>query len=237
MAAMDSGSTDRKSTTGSTNTQLSCSLEGTAFWDAHVRIGAGVTVRELYHFSIPQQQQQRFFSAQNARPWHQYTNLVRRSQAFQLVVRSKQDTSKMLCLDMRPANTAKVWDEAVDVLVSSQGPLDDSSPNVRGLYFAVLLNRDLAPEQPASASEETQEDRSLTGTGTLRHSSISSEGSMEDSSTTALWQATPMSDVHIGPLLGHGAYGRVYLGKMGAEGTGSTIVAVKVWATCCSAAC
>lgn len=144
-------------------------------------------------------------------------------QAFQLVVRCKEDPSKLLCLDMRPANTAKVWDDAVDVLVSSQGPVDDSSPNVHGLYFAVLLNRELVPDIGALQQQGS-------GATSLRAGSLSSEGSLEEGSSVALWQATPMPDVHIGPLLGHGAYGRVYLGKMGAEGEPSTIVAVKVWA-------
>lgn len=134
----------------------------------------------------------------------QYRSLTAKSHSFQLVVRERCADRQILILDMRPADTASLWDEAVPVSVSIAHTTNGAAPRTAGLYFAVLLNENCVSGRSGSA-------------GTSGGSSAD-VGAIEVASSS-----TPFADVALGGLLGQGSYGRVFHGLMAGQA-----VAVKV---------
>ncbi len=132
----------------------------------------------------------------------------------------------------RPAHTTKVWDDAVDVMVTTQGELEKDSPDVRGLYFAVLLNEDIALQSDVLSARSQFSAGEQAAGSTMCGKSLDTCTSGEINAD-ARWNPTPFADVEMGPLLGQGAYGKVFLGRMGTD----TIVAVKVGWVCDEVGC
>lgn len=83
-----------------------------------------------------------------------YASIVTRGNPFQLVVHPQGSPEELLCIDLRPANTFKIWDDMPppSISLSASSALQDRPPAVDGLYTAALLNTRVLGKRAAKSA-------------------------------------------------------------------------------------
>lgn len=139
-----------------------------------------------------------------------------------------RDSSK-LTIEFRPANNDQISAAAPRVGIPNFAEIVDSSAEdgMNQLYFGVvqaseLAKRGVAGQSVLEAHDSSEQTTSLNSVG----STNSSELSFASRSTFDLERPETLQDLALGPLVGTGAFGRVYRGSWQ-----SSSVAVKVITT------